>query len=82
MRAGTAALLGGLVLVLAPLAYVLSIGPAVAMCPEHSSHIRLGPLDVTCASLEPALIIIYTPLIALRDTVADPALHRYVDLWE
>lgn len=69
-------------LVLAPLVYFFSLGPAVAMCPQHSSHLRLGPVDVRCASLEPMLIAIYSPLIALRETPLRPMLDRWVDLWE
>lgn len=58
-------------LVLVPLVYVLSIGPAAAMCPQRSS----------CPSLMPMLMTLYAPLLALEDTALEPALRRWIELW-
>ena len=80
MRSGTGSTAIG-ALVLAPLVYFLSIGPAVTMCPATSAHLRLGPIDATCRSIEPMLITMYTPLLALRETPLGPALERWIELW-
>ena len=69
-RSGAAATMGLVVIVLMPIVYVLSIGPAVWLC--HG---------LSCDSVGPALEVFYAPLRTLRDTAAWPALDWWVRRW-
>ncbi len=64
---------GGVALLL--LLYVASIGPMVLLCDHHSR---------CCDGIEPALRVIYAPLIWLHEShgVLGGVIDWYVELWD